>query len=265
MISIFIIFAVFILFYINKMTNSLCLQKEIPEERQPKVFRTINILITILLISSFVEILYAQDILSALTMSKSGGKFPPLFIYTLISHIKAQQKQEAPMMINKMNSTTTNAKPPPHPCPPDIWLPPLKFRHRALSDPMPTQIYSHAQPTMINKINNTTINAKPPPYPAPMDNTSPSGCYHILFICLCCRIGFYPGYPNFFRLLETSHQRVPCIICTIVLNGMGEYPNFFKKQWFMNQALLSSFVIFFIYGIVENVINEGTVKAIAGF
>ncbi|WNS76763.1 hypothetical protein RRV45_07195 [Bacillus sp. DTU_2020_1000418_1_SI_GHA_SEK_038] len=60
MISIFfIIFAVFILFNINKMTNSLCLQKEIPEERQPTVFRTINILITILLISSFVEILYA--------------------------------------------------------------------------------------------------------------------------------------------------------------------------------------------------------------
>ncbi|MFE8696276.1 hypothetical protein ACFYKT_07900 [Cytobacillus sp. FJAT-53684] len=59
MISIFIIFAVFILYNINKMTNSLCLQKEIPEERQPKVFRTINILVTILLISSFVEILYA--------------------------------------------------------------------------------------------------------------------------------------------------------------------------------------------------------------
>lgn len=58
MISVFIIFAVFILFNINKMTNSLCLQKEIPEERQPKVFRTINILVTILLISSFVEILY---------------------------------------------------------------------------------------------------------------------------------------------------------------------------------------------------------------
>ncbi|WP_082677193.1 hypothetical protein [Bacillus sp. FJAT-29937] len=60
MISIFfIIFAVFILYNINRMTNSLCLQKEIPEERQPTVFRTINILITILLISSFVEILYA--------------------------------------------------------------------------------------------------------------------------------------------------------------------------------------------------------------
>ncbi|KOP81640.1 hypothetical protein ACTHO0_00735 [Cytobacillus praedii] len=59
MISIFIIFAVFILYNINKMTNSLCLQKDIPEDRQPKVFRTINILVTILLISSFVEILYA--------------------------------------------------------------------------------------------------------------------------------------------------------------------------------------------------------------
>ncbi|WP_174730589.1 hypothetical protein [Mesobacillus harenae] len=61
MISVFIafsLFAMFILFYINKMTNSLCVQKEIPEERQPKVFRTINVLVTILLISSFVEILY---------------------------------------------------------------------------------------------------------------------------------------------------------------------------------------------------------------
>ncbi|QED47128.1 MULTISPECIES: hypothetical protein [Cytobacillus] len=59
MISIFfIIFAIFILFNINKMTYSLCLQKDIPEERQPKVYRTINILVTILLISSFVENLY---------------------------------------------------------------------------------------------------------------------------------------------------------------------------------------------------------------
>jgi len=40
------------------MTNSLCLQKEIPEDRQPKVFRTINVLITILLLSSYIEILF---------------------------------------------------------------------------------------------------------------------------------------------------------------------------------------------------------------
>ncbi|PLR77981.1 hypothetical protein CU633_07695 [Bacillus sp. V3-13] len=55
----FIAFAVFIVFYINKMTNSLCIQKEIPEDRQPKVFRTINILILILLTSSYVELLFA--------------------------------------------------------------------------------------------------------------------------------------------------------------------------------------------------------------
>jgi hypothetical protein len=59
MISIFfIVLAIFILYYINKMTNSLCIQKDIPEERQHKVFRTINVLVTILLISSYVEILY---------------------------------------------------------------------------------------------------------------------------------------------------------------------------------------------------------------
>ncbi|PLR89956.1 hypothetical protein [Bacillus sp. T33-2] len=55
----FIIFAIFILFYINKMTNSLCIQKEIPEERQAKIFHTINILVTILLVSSYIEILFA--------------------------------------------------------------------------------------------------------------------------------------------------------------------------------------------------------------
>ncbi|WP_083935050.1 hypothetical protein [Bacillus sp. 1NLA3E] len=59
MISIFILLSVFILFYINTLTNSLCLQKDIPTERQPTVFRTINILTTVLLISSYVEILFA--------------------------------------------------------------------------------------------------------------------------------------------------------------------------------------------------------------
>ncbi|OEH91714.1 hypothetical protein [Bacillus solimangrovi] len=56
MILFFIPFALFILFFINTMTNSLCLQRDIPEERQPKVFRTINVLVTILLISSYVEV-----------------------------------------------------------------------------------------------------------------------------------------------------------------------------------------------------------------
>ncbi|ADU29728.1 hypothetical protein [Evansella cellulosilytica] len=52
----FFIFASFYLFVINSMTNTLCIQKEIPEEKQSKVFRTINVLITILLTSSFFRI-----------------------------------------------------------------------------------------------------------------------------------------------------------------------------------------------------------------
>lgn len=52
-------FALFILFMINTMTNTLCIQKDIPDEKQPKVFRIINILITILLTSSYVKILFA--------------------------------------------------------------------------------------------------------------------------------------------------------------------------------------------------------------
>lgn len=59
MVTFYIPFAILILFYINKLTNSLCIQKEIPENRQEKVFRTINVLVTILLISSYVEVLFA--------------------------------------------------------------------------------------------------------------------------------------------------------------------------------------------------------------
>ncbi|MFA8439098.1 hypothetical protein [Pueribacillus sp. YX66] len=56
--TLFIVFAISMLFLFNSMTNALCLNRNIPEERQPKVFRWINILITILLISSYVEILF---------------------------------------------------------------------------------------------------------------------------------------------------------------------------------------------------------------
>ncbi|GIN19293.1 MULTISPECIES: hypothetical protein [Siminovitchia] len=56
--ALFIIFAIFILYIFNNLTYSLCVQREIPEERHPKIFRTINILITILLFSSYIEILY---------------------------------------------------------------------------------------------------------------------------------------------------------------------------------------------------------------
>ena len=42
-----ILFSVIYLFQINRMTAALCMRREIPEEKQPKIFRTINVLITI--------------------------------------------------------------------------------------------------------------------------------------------------------------------------------------------------------------------------
>ena len=54
----FSIFALFILYYTNKLSDRFCLKKEIPEAKQAKFFRTINILITILLISTYIEITY---------------------------------------------------------------------------------------------------------------------------------------------------------------------------------------------------------------
>nr|WP_229035782.1 MULTISPECIES: hypothetical protein [Heyndrickxia] len=46
-------YAFFILYFINVLTSHLCTKKEIPEEHRPGVFRTINILMTILLFSSY--------------------------------------------------------------------------------------------------------------------------------------------------------------------------------------------------------------------
>lgn len=54
----FVPFALFILFLFNSLTYRLCLQTEMSNEKQPNVFRTINVLITILLISSYIEIIY---------------------------------------------------------------------------------------------------------------------------------------------------------------------------------------------------------------
>ncbi|QTM98615.1 MULTISPECIES: hypothetical protein [Bacillaceae] len=54
----FAIFALFVLFLFNSLTHKLVVRTEMSQERQPNVFRTINILITILLISSYVEVLF---------------------------------------------------------------------------------------------------------------------------------------------------------------------------------------------------------------
>ena len=54
-----VLFSVFYLFQINRMTYALCMRREIPEERHPKIFRTINVLITILLVSFYVEVIFS--------------------------------------------------------------------------------------------------------------------------------------------------------------------------------------------------------------
>ncbi|SEB09366.1 hypothetical protein SAMN05421743_11647 [Thalassobacillus cyri] len=56
---VFILYALIILFIINSLTHSLCMKTNMSKEKQPRVFRTINVLITILLISSYVEVLNA--------------------------------------------------------------------------------------------------------------------------------------------------------------------------------------------------------------
>ncbi|GAA5416709.1 hypothetical protein Pryu01_01747 [Paraliobacillus ryukyuensis] len=58
----FVAFAFFILFMINSLTYRLCTQTEMSQEKQSSVFRTINVLITILLISSYIQIFYTTNV-----------------------------------------------------------------------------------------------------------------------------------------------------------------------------------------------------------
>jgi len=55
-----VLFSLFYLFQINRMTYALVIQKEIPEEKHSKIFCTINVLITILLVSFYVEVTLAM-------------------------------------------------------------------------------------------------------------------------------------------------------------------------------------------------------------
>ncbi|REB04723.1 hypothetical protein DVB69_16680 [Sporosarcina sp. BI001-red] len=51
-----VLFSLFYLFQINKMTFALCESREIPEEKQKKIYATVNVLITILMLSLYVEV-----------------------------------------------------------------------------------------------------------------------------------------------------------------------------------------------------------------
>ncbi|MFC0189830.1 hypothetical protein ACFFJY_16100 [Fictibacillus aquaticus] len=57
--NIFVFVAPVLLFIFNSLTDRLCAQREIPAEKQFQVFRTVNILLTILLISVYIENVFA--------------------------------------------------------------------------------------------------------------------------------------------------------------------------------------------------------------
>lgn len=52
----YIFFIILVVFSYNGLVHKLCIKREIPEERRPGIFRTINILMTIWLISSYVKL-----------------------------------------------------------------------------------------------------------------------------------------------------------------------------------------------------------------
>ena len=54
-----VLFSLFYLYQINRMTYALCESREIPEEKQSKIYGTVNILVTILILSFFVEVFLA--------------------------------------------------------------------------------------------------------------------------------------------------------------------------------------------------------------
>ena len=55
-VALVVIFSVFYVFQINRMTLALVTSREIPEEIHEKIFRTIIILILILLVSLYVGV-----------------------------------------------------------------------------------------------------------------------------------------------------------------------------------------------------------------
>lgn len=54
----FALYALFMLFIFNSLAYKFCTKQEMNQERQFKVYRMINVCITILLISSYIEVLY---------------------------------------------------------------------------------------------------------------------------------------------------------------------------------------------------------------
>lgn len=58
--TVFILFAAFIFMIFNHFIYLICIKRSIPEERQKNIFRKVNISLTILLISSYWQVFWAQ-------------------------------------------------------------------------------------------------------------------------------------------------------------------------------------------------------------
>nr|WP_223155066.1 hypothetical protein [Alkalibacillus aidingensis] len=58
MLLFYVPFAIFILYSFNSMTKKFCTKSEMSSEKSNKVYRTINISMLILLISSYYEVNY---------------------------------------------------------------------------------------------------------------------------------------------------------------------------------------------------------------
>ncbi|HLS09774.1 hypothetical protein [Lentibacillus sp.] len=56
---IFPIYAIFVLFIFNSLTHQFCTKMEMKERKQSSMFRVINIMILVLLVSSYVKVLNA--------------------------------------------------------------------------------------------------------------------------------------------------------------------------------------------------------------
>lgn len=53
-----VVVSLFFLFQINRMTYALCSAKDIEESKQPKVYRTVNTLLLILMLTYYVQVYY---------------------------------------------------------------------------------------------------------------------------------------------------------------------------------------------------------------
>ncbi|SFA81385.1 hypothetical protein SAMN04488072_10262 [Lentibacillus halodurans] len=59
MMLIFPFYAIFVLFIFNSLTLQFCTKMEMKEKKQSSMFRVINIMILVLLVSSYVKVLNA--------------------------------------------------------------------------------------------------------------------------------------------------------------------------------------------------------------